>query len=63
LTPSPAHSVNYTEAWIEFLDKQVAKSAAAMLNAQTIGGHKGEKYGSLCPRAASLPARAGRSTN
>lgn len=38
-----AHSVNYTEAWIEFVDKAVAKSAALMLNAQTIGGHKGEK--------------------
>jgi hypothetical protein len=38
-----AHSVRYTEAWIEFLNKSVAKSAAEMLNAQPIGGAKGEK--------------------
>ncbi|CDZ98156.1 pre-rrna-processing protein esf2 [Phaffia rhodozyma] len=39
-----SHNVNYSEAWIEFLNKSIAKSAAEMLNAQPIGGNKGEKW-------------------
>ncbi|KAL7409287.1 hypothetical protein BDY24DRAFT_327226, partial [Mrakia frigida] len=41
---SKTHSVRYTEAWIEFLNKSVARSAAEMLNAQPIGGAKGERW-------------------
>ncbi|GAA6019951.1 hypothetical protein JCM11491_006717 [Sporobolomyces phaffii] len=33
-------SHNFTEGWVEFLDKRVARSIAEMLNAQTIGGKK-----------------------
>lgn len=40
---SPGQVQRYKEAWIEFLDKRVAKQAAAMLNAQPIGGSKSEK--------------------
>ncbi|CAG8635313.1 9168_t:CDS:2 [Paraglomus brasilianum] len=31
---------NYTEGWVEFLDKKVAKVVANMLNAKPIGGKK-----------------------
>ncbi|WVQ71473.1 hypothetical protein IAR50_001011 [Cryptococcus sp. DSM 104548] len=37
-------SANYSEAWVEFLDKSVAKTVASMLNAQVIGGKKGDKW-------------------
>lgn len=36
-------AANYSEAWVEFLDKSVAKTVAKMLNAQVIGGKKGDK--------------------
>lgn len=35
---------DFTEAWVEFLSKSVAKMVAQMLNAQMIGGKKGEKW-------------------
>ncbi|GLE02311.1 hypothetical protein PINS_up011149 [Pythium insidiosum] len=34
----------YTEGWIEFEDKKVAKSVAAMLNTKQIGGRKRDYY-------------------
>jgi len=37
-------AANYSEAWVEFLDKNVAKTVASMMNAQVIGGKKGDKY-------------------
>ncbi|AFR93044.1 pre-rRNA-processing protein ESF2 [Cryptococcus neoformans] len=37
-------SANFTEAWVEFLDKSVAKTVASMLNAQVIGGKKGDRW-------------------
>lgn len=37
-------SANYTEAWVEFKDKKIAKVVAEMLNAQTIGGKKGDRW-------------------
>ena len=36
-------SANFSEAWVEFLDKNVAKTVANMLNAQVIGGKKGDR--------------------
>lgn len=36
-------SADYNEAWVEFLDKSVAKTVASMLNAQVIGGKKGDR--------------------
>ncbi|EJD54072.1 hypothetical protein AURDEDRAFT_80834 [Auricularia subglabra TFB-10046 SS5] len=35
---------HYTEGWVEFADKKVARSVAAMLNAQPIGGKKGSRW-------------------
>ncbi|RPD66716.1 hypothetical protein L227DRAFT_492078 [Lentinus tigrinus ALCF2SS1-6] len=35
---------HYTEGWIEFKDKRVARSVAEMLNAQPIGGKKGSRW-------------------
>ncbi|KAF0388481.1 ESF2/ABP1 family protein [Gigaspora margarita] len=35
---------NYTEGWVEFMDKKVAKNVAAALNAQPIGGNKRDVY-------------------
>ncbi|RSH95612.1 RNA-binding ATPase activator esf2 [Saitozyma podzolica] len=35
---------NYTEAWVEFKDKNVAKTVARMLNAEVIGGKKGDRW-------------------
>ncbi|KAJ9098606.1 RNA-binding ATPase activator esf2 [Naganishia friedmannii] len=37
-------SANYTEAWVEFKDKKIAKVVADMLNATTIGGKKGDRW-------------------
>ncbi|WWD15703.1 hypothetical protein CI109_100125 [Kwoniella shandongensis] len=37
-------SANFTEAWVEFLDKSIAKTVASMLNAQVIGGKKGDRW-------------------
>ncbi|KAL1405225.1 RNA-binding ATPase activator esf2 [Vanrija albida] len=37
-------SANFTEAWIEFDDKSIAKTVAKMLNAQVIGGKKGDRW-------------------
>jgi ESF2/ABP1 family protein len=34
----------YTEGWVEFKDKKVARSVAGMLNAQPIGGKKGTRW-------------------
>lgn len=40
----PKHEkANYAEAWVEFLDKKTAKTVAEMLNAQMIGGKKGDR--------------------
>jgi len=36
--------VHYTEGWVEFKDKKVARSVAAMLNAHPIGGKKGTRW-------------------
>lgn len=36
--------VHYTEGWVEFKDKRVARSVADMLNAQPIGGKKGTRW-------------------
>lgn len=36
-------SADFTEAWVEFMDKSVAKTVAQMLNAQVIGGKKGDR--------------------
>jgi ESF2/ABP1 family protein len=35
---------NFTEGWVEFEDKAVAKSVAAMLNNQPIGGKHRSAY-------------------
>ena len=35
---------HYTEGWVEFKDKKVARSVADMLNAQPIGGKKGTRW-------------------
>ncbi|ORY32084.1 hypothetical protein BCR39DRAFT_524103 [Naematelia encephala] len=37
-------SADFTEAWVEFLDKSVAKTIANMLNAQVIGGRPGDRW-------------------
>lgn len=37
-------SANFSEAWLEFLDKRIAKTVALMLNAQLIGGKKGDRW-------------------
>ncbi|WVO17032.1 hypothetical protein L204_104719 [Cryptococcus depauperatus] len=37
-------SANFSEAWVEFLDKSIAKTVASMLNAQVIGGKKGDRW-------------------
>lgn len=37
-------AANFTEAWVEFLDKNVAKTVARMLNAEVIGGKKGDRW-------------------
>jgi len=36
-------AANYSEAWVEFLDKNVGKTVASMMNAQVIGGKKGDR--------------------
>ena len=35
---------NFTEGWVEFEDKAVAKQVAAMLNANPIGGKRRSAY-------------------
>jgi ESF2/ABP1 family protein len=35
---------HYTEGWVEFRDKKIARSVAEMLNAQPIGGKKGSRW-------------------
>ncbi|KAJ3907805.1 hypothetical protein F5879DRAFT_940306 [Lentinula edodes] len=35
---------HFTEGWVEFIDKKVARSVAEMLNAQPIGGKKGTRW-------------------
>ncbi|KAH7888101.1 hypothetical protein F5I97DRAFT_1865680 [Phlebopus sp. FC_14] len=35
---------HFTEGWVEFKDKKVARSVAGMLNAQPIGGKKGSRW-------------------
>ncbi|KAH9978096.1 hypothetical protein BGW80DRAFT_1285766 [Lactifluus volemus] len=35
---------HYTEGWVEFKDKKVARSVAGLLNAQSIGGKKGTRW-------------------
>lgn len=32
--------INYTEGWVEFIDKNIAKSVADLLNGKIIGGKK-----------------------
>jgi ESF2/ABP1 family protein len=36
--------VNYTEGWIEFMDKKIARQVAAMLNNTNMGGKKRSYY-------------------
>ncbi|KDQ07763.1 hypothetical protein BOTBODRAFT_119640 [Botryobasidium botryosum FD-172 SS1] len=36
--------VHFTEGWVEFLSKKVARSVADMLNARPIGGKKGTRW-------------------
>ncbi|THH33571.1 hypothetical protein EUX98_g513 [Antrodiella citrinella] len=36
--------IHFTEGWVEFKDKKVARSVAEMLNAQPIGGKKGTRW-------------------
>lgn len=36
-------AANYSEAWVEFTEKSVAKTVARMLNAEVIGGKKGDR--------------------
>ncbi|KAJ7229102.1 hypothetical protein GGX14DRAFT_616769 [Mycena pura] len=35
---------HFTEGWVEFKDKKVARSVAEMLNAQPVGGKKGTRW-------------------
>ncbi|KAF8583948.1 hypothetical protein K439DRAFT_1347203 [Ramaria rubella] len=35
---------HFTEGWVEFKDKKIARSVAALLNAQPIGGKKGTRW-------------------
>jgi ESF2/ABP1 family protein len=35
---------HFTEGWVEFKDKRIARSVATMLNAQPIGGKKGSRW-------------------
>ena len=35
---------HFTEGWVEFADKRVARSVAEMLNARPIGGKKGTRW-------------------
>ncbi|KAJ4472032.1 hypothetical protein J3R30DRAFT_3298775 [Lentinula aciculospora] len=35
---------HFTEGWVEFKDKRIARSVAEMLNAQPIGGKKGTRW-------------------
>jgi ESF2/ABP1 family protein len=42
--PKKHQSANFTEAWLEFMDKRIAKTVAPMLNAQLIGGKKGDRW-------------------
>ncbi|KAK1235140.1 RNA-binding ATPase activator esf2 [Marasmius sp. AFHP31] len=35
---------HFTEGWVEFKDKKIARSVAEMLNAQPIGGKKGSRW-------------------
>jgi len=35
---------HYTEGWVEFKDKKIARSVAGMLNAQPVGGKKGTRW-------------------
>ncbi|KAK7695550.1 hypothetical protein QCA50_000186 [Cerrena zonata] len=36
--------IHFTEGWVEFKDKKVARSVADLLNAQPIGGKKGTRW-------------------
>ncbi len=36
-------AANFSEAWVEFADKSVAKTVTRMLNAEVIGGKKGDR--------------------
>ena len=44
LPPPPPPGKNFTEGWVEFEDKRVAKAVAATLNGQQIGGKKRSAY-------------------
>ena len=35
---------HYTEGWVEFKNKHIARSVATMLNAQPVGGKKGSRW-------------------
>jgi len=35
---------HFTEGWVEFMDKRVARTVAEMLNGQPIGGKKGTRF-------------------
>lgn len=34
----------YTEGWVEFVDKRIGRSVAGMLNARPIGGKRGSRW-------------------
>lgn len=34
----------FTEGWVEFTDKRVARSVAELLNAKSVGGKRGSRY-------------------
>lgn len=43
-TPPPCAGKNFTEGWVEFADKRVAKRTALMLNSNRIGGKRRSAY-------------------
>ena len=38
------NKAHFTEGWVEFKDKKIARSVAELLNAQPIGGKKGTRF-------------------
>ena len=56
-TPKKHQSANFSEAWVEFLDKSIAKTVAEMLNAQVIGGKKGDRCAFTVATRWSLRSR------
>lgn len=42
--PQQQHRRNYTEGWVEFTDRRVAKMAALSLQGQAMEGKKGSRF-------------------